>query len=175
MGGPLRRSHPRQQRAGPLCSPRPPDPHGGPEPPGLQCPEPAEGQAANQRIGRFTGIVRWLASTSSRVEALRPSRSRLPAPERTCSGTRPAPVWRNVSEKLLGECLREMTANIPTESISCSPFCHVEEFYDIYAAWRCHRAELSQSLSLAPSSVNPVCAARVRSRASPNECCMSGI
>ena len=59
IGGPLRRSHPRQQRAGPLRSPRPPDRQGGPEPPGRQCPEPAGGQAANQRIGCFTGIVRY--------------------------------------------------------------------------------------------------------------------
>jgi len=32
---------------------------------------------------------------------------------------------------------------------------------DIYAAWRCHRGEPFQSLSHAPSSLNPVCAARV--------------
>src|SRR6266851_6296873 len=126
MGGPLRRSHPRQQRAGPLRSPRPPDRHGGPEPPGRSCPEPAEGQAANLANRPLHGdSPLWLASTSSRVEALRPWRSRLPAPERTCSDHADAVNTEHARPQgggmLLRECLREMTANIPTESICPLP------------------------------------------------------
>ena len=59
VGRPVRRPYLGEQRPGPLRPPRPPDRHGGAESPGGQSPEPAEGQAADQRIGRFTGIVRY--------------------------------------------------------------------------------------------------------------------
>src|SRR5260370_32597491 len=107
MGGLLRRSPPRQRRVGRLRTPRPPDRHGGPEPPGRPGPEPAEGQAANLANRPLHGdSPLWLASTSSRVEALRPSRSHLPAPERTCAGhadavdSEHAPPRRRVFEVL---------------------------------------------------------------------------
>jgi hypothetical protein len=48
----------------------------------------------------------------------------------------------------------------PNESISCGPFGHVEEVYDIYATWRCHRRTGPNRFSLAPSSPDPVYAAR---------------
>jgi hypothetical protein len=87
LAGPLRGSDPRQQRAGPLRSARRPDRHGGPEPPGRQCPEPAEGKRPNLANRPLHGhSPLWLASTSSRVEALTALAVRLPAPKRTCAG-----------------------------------------------------------------------------------------